>query len=211
MYDIPYYKEPNVQAINDFMSEHPFIFMTGCDVENKPLATQVPVLVEERNGQKILTGHMMRNTDHHKAFMNNEHVLAVFTGNHSYVSATWYSDPHIGSTWNYTSVHAVGIIRFLDEAGLEEVLRKTTLHFENQNRQSPVVFDNLPDEYKQKMMKAIVAFEIEVTAIKNVFKLSQDRDAKSYQSIIENLNKAGEKGQAVAAEMENRKQQPLSE
>ena len=146
----------------------------------------------------------MKNTDHHKAFLHNENVLVVFTGHHTYVSGTWYSNPNMPSTWNYMSVHAKGIIRFLDDASLEEVLRKTSLHFENYNRQSTTVFDNLPLEFKQKVMKAIVAFEIEVKEMDNVFKLSQDRDSKSYHNIIEKLNGQGEDGQVIAAEMKKR-------
>jgi transcriptional regulator len=147
----------------------------------------------------------MRNTDHHKAFLRNENVLVVFTGNHTYVSATWYSDPHIASTWNYMSVHVRGIIRFLDEAALEEVLRKTTLHFENYNHQSTTVFDNLSAEFKKKFMPAIVAFEIEIREMDNVFKLSQDRDAESYHNIIGKLKGQGEDGKVIAAEMEQRR------
>jgi transcriptional regulator len=102
------------------------------------------------------------------------------------------------------SVHAKGIIRFLDDNALEDVLRKTSLHFENYNQQSTTIFDNLPLEFKQKVMKAIVAFEIEVKEMDNVFKLSQDRDAKSYDNIKEQLKKQGEDGQVIAAEMEKR-------
>lgn len=204
MYDLPYHKEQNEQRIWEFIDQHPFAFVTGCDSENKPVATQVPVFIEERNGRKILRGHIMKHTDHHKAFLHNENVLVVFTGHHTYVSATWYSNPHLASTWNYMSVHVKGIIRFLDYAALEDVLRMTSLHFENHNQQSPTAFDNLPLEFKQRVMKAIVAFEIEVKEMDNVFKLSQDRDADSYRSIIEKLREQGEDGQAIAAEMEKR-------
>jgi transcriptional regulator len=102
------------------------------------------------------------------------------------------------------SVHVKGIIRFLDDAGLEEVLRKTTLHFENYNHQSTTIFDNLPAEFKQKVMHAIVAFEIEVTGMDNVFKLSQDRDEESYHNIKEKLKQQDEDGKVIAAEMEKR-------
>ena len=204
MYNLPYHKEQDKQIIKEFIDEYPFAFLTGCDSENKPVATQVPVFLEEKDGRKILRGHIMKNTDHHKAFLHNENVLVVFTGHHTYVSATWYSNPHQASTWNYMSVHAKGIIRFLDDTALEDVLRKTTLHFENHNQQSTTIFDNLPLEFKQKVMKAIVAFEIEVIEMDNVFKLSQDRDAKSYENIKERLKEQGEDGQAIAAEMEKR-------
>ena len=204
MYDLPYHKEKNEQVIKEFVNQHPFAFLTGCDSENKPVATQVPIFMEEKDGKKILRGHIMKNTDHHKAFLHNENVLVVFTGHHTYVSGTWYSNPYQPSTWNFMSVHAKGIIRFLDDTALVDVLRMTTLHFENHNQQSTTIFDNLPSEYTLKLMKAIVAFEIEVKEMDTVFKLSQDRDAKSYLNIIEKLKEQGEAGQVIAAEMKKR-------
>ncbi len=204
MYDLPYHKEKNEQVIKEFVEKHPFAFLTGCDAGNKPVATQIPVFFEERDGKKFLSGHIMKNTDHHKAFVHNPNVLAVFTGNHTYVSATWYSNPHQASTWNYMSVHAKGTIKFLDGAALEEMLRKTTLHFENYNKHSSTIYDNLPLEYKQRVMGAIIAFEIEVSKIDTVFKLSQDRDAKSYENIQEHLKTQGQDGKVIAAEMAKR-------
>lgn len=205
MYDLPYHKEQDEQLVEGFIGEHPFAFLAGCDPEGVPVATQVPVFIEERDGRTLLTGHIMKNTDHHQAFLQNENVLVVFTGEHAYVSATWYSDPHLPSTWNYMSVHARGVIRFLDDAGLEAVLRKTSLHFEGDDHRSTTAFDNLPAGFKRKMMKFIVAFEIEVTELDTVFKLSQDRDFESYLNIIEHLKERGEAGRVIAAEMEKRK------
>jgi transcriptional regulator len=204
MYNLPYHKEKNEQVIKEFADRYPFAFLTGCNSENKPVATQVPVFIEEHEGKKILRGHIMKNTDHHKAFLHNENVLVVFTGRHTYVSATWYSNPHLASTWNYMSVHAKGVIRFLDDAALADVLQMTSLHFENYNQQSTTVYNNLPEAYKQKVMHAIVAFEIEVKEMDTVFKLSQDRDAESYHNIIKKLKEQNEDGQVIAAEMEKR-------
>jgi len=204
MYDLPYHKEQNEKVIKEFIAQHPFAFLSGSDSANKPVATQVPVFIEEKDGRKILRGHIMKNTDHHKAFMYNHNVLVVFTGHHTYVSGTWYSNPYTPSTWNYMSVHAKGNIRFLDDASLVDVLRMTTLYFENNNQQSTTIFDNLPSGYTQRLMQAIVAFEIDVKELDTVFKLSQDRDAKSYLNIIERLKKQGEAGQVIAAEMEKR-------
>jgi transcriptional regulator len=204
MYNLPYHKETNEHVIQEFIEKYPFAFLSGCDAENKPVATQVPVFIEEKGGRKILRGHIMKNTDHHKAFMHNENVLVVFTGHHIYVSGTWYSNAHTPSTWNYMSVHAKGVIRFLDNTALIDTLRMTSLHFENYNQQSTTIYDNLPSAYTQKLMKAIVAFEIEVKEIDTVFKLSQDRDAKSYEHIKQRLKEQGEAGRVIAAEMEKR-------
>jgi len=204
MYDLPYYKEEDQQVILKFIHEHPFAFLAGCDEHHKPVATQVPVFIEERDGVYFLTGHIMRQTDHHKALEKNPEVLAVFTGPHTYVSATWYSNPRQASTFNYMSVHAKGKIKFLDEEGLVTVLKKLTRHFEKNNTQSTTIFDNLTAEYKQPLMKAIVAFEIEVESIEHVFKLSQDRDEASYHNIIAKLSEQGGDGKLIADIMKER-------
>ena len=205
MYDLPWYREHDERTISAFIEHHPFAFMSGCDARNRPVATQVPLFIEERDGRRILSGHIMKNTDHHKAFLKNDHVLAVFTGPHTYVSATWYSDPRVASTWNYMSVHARGKIRFLDCEGLEAILRKSSMHFENDDAHSPTVFDNLPDSFKQKTMKAIVGFEIEVNALGAVFKLSQEKDAESVKSTIDKLRTGDEDARHIAAEMDKRR------
>jgi len=205
MYDLPYFKESDENTILNFIAEHPFALLTGSYKNGKPVVTQIPVFIEDNNGEKVLRGHFMKNTDHHKAFSENPNVLVVFTGPHSYVSATWYDNPHQASTWNYMSVHVHGMLKFPDESGLIDVLRKTTLHFEKNNKTSSTIYDNLSTEYTGKLIKAITAFEIEITSIENVFKLSQNRDPKSYNNIIEELKKRDHNAVQIAEEMERRK------
>jgi len=207
MYNLPYYKETDEETVKQFVRDHPFAFLSGCDKDSKPIATQVPVFIDEKVGKIFLTGHIMRNTDHHKAFEQNSNVLAVFTGPHTYVSATWYDNPHQASTWNYMSVHAKGTIRFGDEGDLVAILKRLSLHYEQNNTDSTTIFDNLPPDYRDRLMKAIIAFEIEVTSIDHVFKLSQNRDEKSFHNIIERLEQKDSNGKYIAGEMKKRASQ----
>jgi len=204
MYNLPYYKADDERQVMDFMHENPFIILTGCDLENKPVATQVPVLVEEREGEVYLQGHMMKQTDHHKAFVQNANVLAIFTGPHTYVSASWYSNQKQGSTWNYLTVHAKGVIHFLDEEALLNVLKRTTARFEN-NVNSPSLVEHLDPAYIKRLIKAIVAFEIRVKEVDHVFKLSQNRDEESYSNILSQLQKGDSDAKQVATIMKQRK------
>lgn len=204
MYNLPYFKEDDPKVVLQFMREHPFVVLTGCSAANKPVATQVPVLIEERDGKLFLHGHIMKQTDHHKAFESNPEVLVLFTSPHTYVSASWYTNPFQGSTWNYITVHAHGRLRFIDEDGLIALMKKLTLHFEKGNTQSATVYDNLPAEYTGKLIKAIIGFEIEVYKIDNVFKLSQNRDEESFHAIIEKLEKQDANGSYIANEMKQR-------
>lgn len=207
MYHFSYFKEKDKQTILNFLEEFPFAFLTGSFLSGKQIATQIPVLVEERNGELYFQGHIMRNTDHHKAFMENEHALLVFTGPSAYVSASWYSNPHIGSTWNYMSVHAIGEIRFMSDSELIEFMKKLTLKFERGNTASHTFYDNLPETFLSKMMPAIVGFEIKAEKLDNVFKLSQNRDKQSYENIIAKLEEQGGSSALIATEMKKRKQE----
>ena len=206
MYNPAHFKEPDARAIRDFMHQHPFITLCGVDENGSPVATQVPVFIEEREGKTFLVGHLAKASDHTRALLARpQDVLAIFTSPHCYVSATWYKTPNIGSTWNYMSVHARGPIRFGDREELIRVMRKLTLHYEKGDTQSTTVYDNLPQEYLDSMLKAILPFEVEVTRLDHVFKLSQNRDRDSFQLIIDKLSAGDESARFIAAEMEKRK------
>jgi transcriptional regulator len=179
--------------------------MTGSKLNGEQVATQIPILIEERDGELYLQGHIMRNTDHHKAFIENPKALMVFTGFNAYVSASWYTNPQIGSTWNYMSVHVNGNVDFMSNEGLIQFMKKLTLKFENGNTQSQTIFDNLSDEYLSEMLPAIVGFELKAERIENVFKLSQNRDEKSYLNIISKLEELGGTSSYIAQEMIKRK------
>jgi transcriptional regulator len=205
MYNFSYFKEKDKQTILDFIEENPFAFVTGSYLSGQQVATQIPILLEERNGELFLQGHIMRNTDHYKAFVENPNALIVFTGPSCYVSASWYSNPQIGSTWNYMSVHVSGQVNFMTNEALIAFMRKLTLKFEKGNTQSLTFYDNLPEQFLSKMMPAIAGFEIKVEKLENVFKLSQNRDEKSYNNIISKLQEIGGSSALIANELIKRK------
>ena len=206
MYNYPHYKEHDKEKILEFMRQHPFVTLIGCDKNSRIEATQIPVLVEEKEGKIFIHGHIARKSDHEKAFEQNQNVLALFTGAHTYVSGTWYSgNPHQASTWNYISIHARGQIKFQDENALIGLLKKLSLHFEEGNTSSSTIYDNLPNDYKEKLIRAIVAFEIEVTELENVFKLSQNRDEKSYDNIVKQLKQQEGDAKEIGDLMQDRR------
>jgi len=206
MYNYPHYKEQDKNKVIEFMRDHPFITLIGSDKDGRIEATQVPVFVEEKEEKLFISGHIAKKSDHHKAFEENPNVLAIFTGAHTYVSGSWYTgNPQQASTWNYISIHARGQIKFLEEAALIEMLKKLSLHFENNNTASSTVYDNLPVEYREKLIKAIIAFEVEVIEMDNVFKLSQNRDEKSYDNIVVQLKQQEGDAKQIGELMEKRK------
>jgi transcriptional regulator len=205
MYKLPDYIEKDHSKVLAFMQEHSFATLCGVNAENKPVVTQVPILFKQDGNKLFLRGHVMKQTDHEKAFQQNPNVLVVFTGPHCYVSASWYSNQQQASTWNYISVHAKGVMHFLQDDDLLQMLKDTTAFYEGET--SAASFDNLSPEYVQRLSKAIVAFEIEVTEIENVFKLSQNRDEKSFINIVDKLKNGDHDEQLIAAEMQKIQQE----
>lgn len=205
MYPVTHFKDGDPEEVIQFMEAHPFATLCGADENGKPVATQVPLLLEKKSDGRItLAGHLMRNTTHHKAFEKNAQVLCLFSGAHAYVSATWYANKQQASTWNYSSVQAHGTIQFLNDAALEDILQQTSVYFEKGNEASPTVLHNLPEAYTAPLLKAIVGFRITVTKLDHVFKLSQNRDRDSYESIINHLSNGGAAEKAVASAMQQR-------
>jgi transcriptional regulator len=203
MYNVPHFKASDEKEVRDFMQAHPFIILCGVNASNEPVATHVPCLIEERDGRIFLRAHAMRKQQHTNAFAENSNVLAIFSGAHTYVSASWYENKQTASTWNYQAIHAHGVLKFLGDEELYQVLTQLTETFEN-NPHSPSLVQQMDDAYVRSMMKAIIAFEIEVTRIEHIFKLSQNRDKKSYQNIIEHLGKQDADAQTIAATMKQR-------
>jgi len=143
--------------------------------------------------------------------IENPEALIIFTGAHTYVSATYYTtNPHQGSTWNYISVHARGHIRWMNDADLIAFMKRFSLHFENNNTASSTVYDNLPEEYVSKLIKGIVGFEMEVATLDNVFKLSQNRDEVSYDNVVKELKQQTGDAKAIGELMEKRKSKVFS-
>jgi len=202
MYKFSHYTEQDREKVIAFMKANPFAIITGAG-EQYPVATQIPLEIKVEGGKIFLQGHIMRKTDHHLAFEKNNNVLVLFTGPHCFISASWYTNPQVGSTWNYISVHAKGKMSFMDETATQEAVKVVSDKFEGTH--SAGAFDSLPKEYIDHMMKAIVGFTIEVETLDNVFKLSQNRDEASQKNIIEQLKKRGDDNSLmIAEEMERR-------
>lgn len=202
MYKFTYFTEPDEEKVFELMQKTTFSLITGI-YNNFPVATHVPLEVKRHNGKIILTGHIMKGTDHHKAFLENENVLVIFSGPNCYVSASWYVNKNVASTWNYMDVHVKGKIKLTGSDETKKIIENITNKYEQP--ESEAAFNKLPKEYVDRLSKAITGFNIEVESIDNVFKLSQNHDEITRKQIIENLKKLNDHNSCeIAKEMEKR-------
>ncbi|CAN5608172.1 FMN-binding negative transcriptional regulator [soil metagenome] len=198
MYSLPYFTEKDADKVIAFMKGNSFAIITGFG-EQYPVSSHIPLeVVMDEEGKIVLSGHLMKNTDHHKAFVKNDQVLVIFNGPHCYVSASWYANPQSASTWNYMTVHAKGKITFTDDKGTYEAIKAVTNKYEGMA--TAAAFNAMSEAYVNQMLKAIVGFTIEVSSIGNVFKLSQNKSSSEKQNIIEELKKRGDENSVLIAE-----------
>ena len=199
MYTPEIYKNENQEEIKKFLQENSFGILIN-QTNGKLWATHIPLELDtNENGATILSGHISKENPQWNGFIDNDQVLAVFSGPHSYISSSWYDHENV-PTWNYIAVHVYGKIKIIEGEAVIESLKKLVDKYE-QKSENPVRIEDL----SQKTMiqsRGIVAFEIEITEIQATRKMSQNRDEKNYQNIISELEKANtNQSVAVANEM----------
>ena len=201
MYKVGKFLEKDLDKLIPFMQAHPFAVVIGAN-QNIPSATQIPLQIKREGDVVKLVGHVMKKTDHHEAFLANENVLALFHGAHAYISASVYENPASASTWNYSSVYAAGKIRMLNDEETRSVIKELTNQYEATD--SPAAFHQMSDEYINHHLKAIAGFEITVTSLEGVFKLSQNHPQVNQESIVKRLSQSDDmQAQEVARQMED--------
>jgi transcriptional regulator len=88
-------------------------------------------------------------------------------------------------TWNYGAVHLYGSAHvFSSPADLLGMLHELMDTFEPAYAAQ---WADLSDAYRERMLREIVGFEIEVEKIESKFKLSQNRTRKDQSNVIASL------------------------
>ncbi|TGD57971.1 FMN-binding negative transcriptional regulator [Flavobacterium humi] len=203
MYIPEIYKNENREEIQHFIHENGFAILIN-QTDGRPCATHIPLILDQNpNGRDILVGHISKENPQGKSLAANTEVLAVFSGPHSYISSSWYDHENV-PTWNYLAVHAYGKISILTPEETILSLKKLVDKYEK-NSEKPIRVEDLS---AKTMMQArgIIAFEIEITSLEAIKKLSQNRDAKNYQNIIAKLeNSDDHNAKQIALEMKKNK------
>ncbi|WP_243756259.1 FMN-binding negative transcriptional regulator [Shewanella sp. BF02_Schw] len=109
------------------------------------------------------------------------------------ISPTWYDSYPAVPTWNYSVVHAKGIIELTDDATTAQVLKSTIQQYEPSLLQSGGF---IADDYQQKLAKGIVGFKIVIDELQGKQKLGQHRNQSDQQGVVQGLslsNRADEK------------------
>ena len=153
------------------------------------VASHVPVLIREVGSELQIVGHVARGNSHWRLMERQTESMVIFQGPHAYVSPTWYAVSPAVPTWNYAVVHAYGAARVREDATfITGVVEDLTRRYEEQ-REHPWSTQAVPGESYEKLLNAIVGFEISVSRCEAKFKLGQNRSVEDRAGTIAGLER----------------------
>jgi transcriptional regulator len=200
MYTPKLYREEDRAKILEFLQQNEFATLVAYDGE-KLSAGHLLVEAVEEGENLLINGHMSRANPLWKSFEKTPEVLVIFLGAHTYISPTWYNHVNV-PTWNYQAVHVYGRPRLITERDESYQLLKRLV--DRHERDSHYGMETLPQDFVEKEMRGIMAFQIAVTRIEANYKLSQNRDDEDYRNIISHLEERDDEMSHGVAEAMNR-------
>jgi transcriptional regulator len=130
--------------------------------------------------------------------LNGSEALFVINGPDAYISPDWYA---LGNdqvpTWNYLALELQGVVTRMDQAQLTAQVDALTASQENQLApKQPWTRDKMSDGRFEKMLGAIVGFEMSVTAWRSTAKLGQNKPPEARALVADALDAVGRKAMA---------------
>lgn len=163
------------------IAQYPLALLVGPDTEQRMFGTHVPLTAMDSAEGWCLEGHMARANPHWHWLSQQSSVLAVFNGPGAYVSPRHYEDRRNVPTWNYVAVHVQGTLTLVDEPQEKDHLLKRLIA--QHEPEYAAQWRDLPVDFQQQLLGAIVGFRVQVTQWEGKFKLSQNRSAVERQRI----------------------------
>ena len=181
--------------IEAFVAAHPL----GALVVATPgglVANHIPMLlVRDVAGRRLLHGHVARANELWQQVAEATPALVIFGGAQHYVTPNWYPSKRdtgeVVPTWNYAVVHAHGPIRFIEDRAWLLTLVTALTERNEHPRAAPWHVADAPPAYIERMLGAIVGFEIALERLEGKFKASQNRSAEDRAGVAAGLTADG--------------------
>jgi transcriptional regulator len=202
MYTSSHFDKASVSALRALISAHPLATLVTL-APNGINAEHIPMLFSGDGSQSALHGHVAKANPVWQAANDGSEVLAIFHGPNRYISPKWYPSKQehgrVVPTWNYAVVHARGTIRWIHDQGwLRRHIEAATATHEGLD--NPWRVSDAPPDYIDRLLSAIVGFEIDVAELNGKWKLGQNRSAADRQGAIDGLRRRGDSASGEMAD-----------
>jgi transcriptional regulator len=167
------------------------------------LASHAPLLLDpDPAPYGTLIGHLAKANPHARSADPNVQTLVIFQGPDGYITPSYYATKRehgkVVPTWNYTAVHAYGVLDVFDDpARLRAVVTRLTDRHESRRAQPWAVTD-APDAFIEGMLRGIVGISLSIVRLEGKVKMSQNRPATDIEGVVRGLRQDAEDGLAEA-------------
>jgi len=205
MYVPAHFKEDHVPVLHDAIRQIGFASLVTCG-EGGIDANHLPMLVSPEPAPfGTLHGHVARANPQWEFARHGGNALAIFLGPNAYITPSWYPTKQqtgkVVPTWNYLAIHAYGEISFFhDREQLRIHVGKLTEAHEA-SRTSPWAVTDAPTDYLDKMLGAIVGFNLVITRLEGKWKMSQNRSPEDVVGVRDGLAHDGAPRQKSVADI----------
>lgn len=192
------FKVEDITQVQDFLKKNTFSALVS-QVKGRLWATHIPLMLAKNEaGEDILLGHISKANEQWKEITEQNEVLAIFQGAHTFISSDWYNHQNV-STWNYMVAHVYGKVRLLEGEEMRHAVKTLVDHYEPTHSKGRM--ENMEEKFVNRELRGVYGVELKVTSIEVTFKLSQNRDDENYNLIVDKLEERGDDDSRGVAEM----------
>lgn len=191
MYTPAQFKVNDFNNLADLIAKHPLGLLISHD-HGGICTTPVPFLLKTNEGKPYLIAHISKANPHWKFLQWDSNCVVVFTGNHNYISPSWYPSKQttheVVPTWNYEIVEVRGqAIIHEDINWLINQVTELTEAMEK-DRATPWKVSDAPSSYINSHIKGTIGIEITISEINGKWKMSQNKPIEEVAGLIKGLS-----------------------
>jgi transcriptional regulator len=191
MYLPDHFRVEDVAEMHALMRARPFAALVSAGSAGL-YASHLPTVLKDDGPYGVIECHLARANPHCRDLGEGNEALMIFQGPEGYITPNWYPSKaehgKVVPTWNYAVVHATGRPEVMkDKAWLLRHVSELTAQQEK-TEAKPWALSDAPDSYIDVMLRGIVGFRFAITRLEGKWKMSQNREAKDRDGVVQGLS-----------------------
>ncbi len=184
-------EETRLPVLHDFIRANPLATLVTMG-NSGMIASHIPLVLDDDNSQfGLLKGHISRANTQWKDIETAIDALAIFAGDHHYITPNWYPSKHQDAkqvpTWNYVVTHCYGPLKLIEDPQWLLAHLETLTSIHEASNPVPWKVTDAPPEFIRALLNGIIGLELPIRKIEGKWKVSQNRNAQDRQGVIEGL------------------------
>lgn len=204
MYQPDHFRVDDLQQMHALMRARPFVTLVSAGSMGL-YATHLPTVLKDDGPYGLIECHLARANPHWKDLAAGNEAMMIFQGLEGYITPNWYPSKadhgKVVPTWNYAVVHAYGRPEVMqDKDWIRRHVADLTAQQEA-HEPRPWALSDAPETFIAVMLRGIVGFRFAITRLEGKWKMSQNRDARDRDGVVQGLGKRGKAGDLAMAEI----------